>query len=281
MDYQGIQYDKPVVFLVGRMNPPTPGHMKLIQTLYQISLKMNAIPRVYLSLSHNEKKMSKTQKNKKIIGLSETKEDGSPINPWVKHKSYENPLNPVYKQQVVIEMLKNIGIHGENIVIADNDCNGIYKALECVKSLQDSNDLKFFVMGAELDPKERQNREKMCRNQSVEEPRPISINFEDQVNCIFLERTQDESDPIASISGSKIRLYAANLNLDLIHSIYDGYLTPEQINELIINIRMGLNMENPEMLGLFGKKGKSSKKLKSKKKKNKRKNKTKKRNKGD
>jgi len=42
---------KPIVFTIGRMNPPTSGHLKLIQTLMEKALKLGE-NKIYIILSH-------------------------------------------------------------------------------------------------------------------------------------------------------------------------------------------------------------------------------------
>ena len=48
---------KPIIFTIGRMNPPTSGHLKLIQTLMEKALELGE-EKIYIILSH-------TQDNKK------------------------------------------------------------------------------------------------------------------------------------------------------------------------------------------------------------------------
>lgn len=254
----------PVVFLVGRMNPPTPGHIKLIKHLYEEGVSRNARIRVYLSRSHSSNKWSKPQQSRKITGLSTKKIDSSLTKPWVKNKSYENPLSPKDKKSLILQMLKNIGIvefaaetwtdeYGDEILITDEvpNCNGIFFARKCAEELQPNLDLHYFVMGAELDDKERANREQFCINKSDDNRRANSaqsrspvVSADNKIKCIFVERTEDESNPIASVSGSKVRLLAANMkNNDRIKEMYYGYLTDEQVEDMVRKIRKGLNMD--------------------------------------
>lgn len=44
---------KPIIFTIGRMNPPTSGHLKLIQTLMEKALKLGE-KKIYIILSHTQ-----------------------------------------------------------------------------------------------------------------------------------------------------------------------------------------------------------------------------------
>jgi len=250
--------EQPVAFLVGRMNPPTPGHIELLYELITFARSIDAIPRAYITLSHNEKKMTKTQKRTDISGLAKEKIQSSTTKPYVKHSSYENPLVPATKKRFIQLMLYNkYGIEpeeSEEIVVIQPACNGMYKAIGCVMKLQPDLNKVYFVMGRELDPEERIGREKLCINKSDESMTFIpsettyessNTNIQQQsgeikMRCHFLERTEDEG--ISGLSGSKIRLLAANRNYATIFNVYKGYLTEEEIASLIQDIQIGVKL---------------------------------------
>lgn len=233
-----------VAFLVGRMNPPTPGHIELIHELIEYAKTINAIPLAYITLSYNVEKFSKAQKKKFIKGITNSKKDAKPDFPYVKHKIYENPLNSMMKKQIIQNMLYNkYGLtHAETdqIIRIDPRCNGIYKAFGCVRSIQSDPSKLHFVMGKELDADERASREKICLRKSSGE---VVAQTEDGslVNCHFLNRTEGEG--LSGLSGSKVRLLAAEGNYNKLYDVYNGYLTRQQVNELIKMIYIGLNFE--------------------------------------
>ena len=129
--------DATIAFVVGRMNPPTPGHIKLIHDTITFAEEINATPLVYVTLSHNFTKMTKTQRSKSIVGLADKKDDETDLKPYVKHKSYENPLIPMMKKQLIQNMLFNkFGIpyeESDDVIRIDPECNGIFKAMQCVR----------------------------------------------------------------------------------------------------------------------------------------------------
>lgn len=233
-----------VAFLVGRMNPPTPGHIELIHELIEYAKTINAIPLAYITLSYNVEKFSEAQKKKYIKGITNAKKDAKPDFPYVKHKSYENPLNSMMKKQIIQNMLYNkYGLtHAETdqIIRVEPRCNGIYKAFGCVRSIQSDPNKLHFVMGKELDADERASREKICLRKSSGE---VVAQTEDGslVNCHFLNRTEGEG--LSGLSGSKVRLLAAEGNYNKLYDVYNGYLTRQQVNELVKMIYIGLNFE--------------------------------------
>ena len=235
-----------VAFLVGRMNPPTPGHIKLIHEMITFAASKGAVPRAYITQSTNETKMSKAQKQNPIIGLSKTKEEASPEKPYVKHKNYENPLAPDAKKQLIQLMLQNkYNISFEEsgpMIVADPKCNGLFRAMGCAREIQPDPAKLHFVMGRELDPAERQSRESFCLNKS-DGQLTMQIDDGSKINCHFLARTEDEG--ISGLSGSKVRLLAAENQLKKLYEVYYGYLSEEQVNGMVNLIHNGINMLPP------------------------------------
>ena len=238
--------EQPVAFLVGRMNPPTPGHIALIKELLSFAKSIGAVPRAYITSTHNATKMTAAQKKQPIYGLAKEKENASSKIPYVKHKNYENPLSPEAKKYFIQTMLLNhLDMSFEEsdaIVVVEKECNGLFKAISCVRQMQDDPDKIYFVMGRELDPGERESRESFCINKSS----GIIITQDEygsKLRCHFLERTEEEG--VSGLSGSKVRLLAADNNLPKLYQVYDGYLSEQQVDALVREIRSGLNMVYP------------------------------------
>ena len=291
-----IEKGRPVIFLVGRMNPPTPGHIYLIRTLIEKALELKAIPRAYITLTHNEEKIKKLKKKPEpIMYINKNPNTKNKTRAYVKHKNYENPLSPAEKEKFIKKMTINQGILSEEqaneVIVIDKYCNGIYNALKCAKieflkmngiDLDDTmrNDLNrliesklYFLMGEEEDPAEQAQRNKYCDKSEY------------NVNCIFIEREKPKGEngaEVKSMSGSKIRLLAAGQNPDYekVIEFYNGFLNREDAKELIQAIRIGVDLKNPILFG--GKKTRKIKKTQTKKqtkkinKKNKQKNSNKK-----
>jgi hypothetical protein len=249
---------QPVAFIVGRMNPPTPGHIDLIYELVKFAESIGARPYVFVTLSSNVAKMTVKQAKTPIHGLRKTNPKPSdPLFPYVKHPSYQNPLSPEVKLTLIKTMLLNkYGFDPAVLEAVANDmiqisgmCNGIYKALGCVHKLQPNPEQIYFVMGAETDPVEREQRERFCLNKS-DGTTTVQTSDGSLVNCHFVQRTDDGSllalDPAknskSSLSGSKIRLLAVNNEYSELNDIYRTYLTEPEVLTLVEEIKKGVNL---------------------------------------
>ena len=268
-----VQSGNPLIFLVGRMNPPTPGHIYLLRNLIEKARELEAIPRAYITTTHNEGKMSKTQKINPINYINKNDKSKNKTRAYVKHKNYENPLSPAEKKAFVEKMVINQGFLSEEeaneVIVINKDCSGIFKALGCAKTnflklngIEMDDETRFdeeinrliesklyFLMGIEEDPQEQAEREKFCN----------------QVNCVFIEREKPkgEEGEIESMSASKIRLLAAGQNPDYekLIDFYNGYLSRNEAEALIEAIRRGVNLKEVGG-GLKRKKTKKTKKTK-------------------
>lgn len=250
-----------VVFMIGRLNPPTPGHMVAIETVLRISREKKGVARVFISSKQNDStkipeynfltndKKDKPKKSRKrtILDLS-TKEVGM----YVKDSRAENPLSAIKKKKFLIDMVINRQFSPdwtagswskdelEKVFVISDKCKGLYNAFGCAHSVQkiDENHLEdpnklTYVLGKEIDIIEAKMRGSNCVND--EEPRFSKYN------CLYLERTTEGTKPEA-YSGSKIRLLVGCEYPNIYEFIkaYEGYLTIEQSEELFNDMRQGL-----------------------------------------
>jgi hypothetical protein len=235
-----------VVFMVGRANPPTPGHIRIMEEVLRLAYENGAQPRIYLSMSGN---MLKAKKN--ITHVTNDCKDSNlrkePCYSYVKHKNYENPLDPRRKKQFVIDMLHHRGERNLNyasnfnldeVVVTDFHCNGTFRAFGCVKDLEPNPERIIYVLGEEVDPNEREQREINCLH--------VAREHEHKFHCHSLPR--EGNDPIVTMSGSKVRLIVASRESiddettakELFHEVYNDYLPKERIDELFAAIKDGI-----------------------------------------
>ena len=125
----------------------------------------------------------------------------------------------------------------------DPKCNGVFQARLCALRMQPDPNKVFFVMGEELDDIENASRQTFC-----EKDDNIEINNENQgmqkVHCIPISRT--DSDDISGMSGSKVRNLAVqndNESMQKLYNVYNGYLEPTDVDDLIQKIRTGVNLK--------------------------------------
>ncbi len=255
--------DKPIVFVSGRMNPPTPGHMLILEKAIEEGNKMGAKIKIYLTSTHNNL-IGKYGKNNKYInpikpikGFKEDNEGKKNGYVEVKHKEYQNPLTPKQKKYFVEFMLKNKFSPDElkhvEIFIdhSEKDCNGVLRARLCALAEQNDPNKVFFVMGRETVEKEQKNREKYCgTTESINDSKKLIGEedirpYEQKVNCILIERTEGDSEnKFSNMSGSLIRRYAILGNMSKLYEVYKGLLSEEQVNELVRLIKFGVNYQD-------------------------------------
>ena len=256
--------DKPIVFVSGRMNPPTPGHMLILEKAIEEGNKMGAKIKIYLTSTHNNL-IGKYGKNNKYIepikpikGFKEDNEGKKNGYVEVKHKEYQNPLTPEQKKDFVEFMLKNKFSPDElkhvEIFIdhSEKDCNGVLRARSCALAEQNDPNKVFFVMGRETVETERENREKYCgtTEKSINDSKKLIgekkiKSYEQKVNCILIERTEGDSEnKFSNMSGSLIRRYAILVNMSKLYEVYKGLLSEKQVNELVRLIKFGVNYQD-------------------------------------
>ena len=231
-----------VVFMVGRANPPTTGHIKIMLEVLRIAEEEDAIPRIYLTSSHNA-----TKKPLEISYITDNKREhnprGTPGVAYVKDKKYENPLSPENKLIYVMKMLSKVSGKNEEelreIVKIDRNCNGTYSVFKCVQKIQDDPSNIIYVLGRETDPVERASREKNCKNPENNEDHGSDFKFD----CRFVERSLNgENQDMSAMSGSKIRLLVAQKepSYERFREIYQEYLDEDDIQSFFEAIREGI-----------------------------------------
>ena len=255
-----------LVFMIGRMNPPTPGHMVAIETVLRLAREEDGIPRIYISSKVNEKVppydfLTENPEDKPKIprgakALAALDEVAS-IPMYVKDPRGENPLSADVKKRVIMDMVMNrqedaSWTAGEwtkeqlkEIVVISDDCKGMYKAFGCAERTQRgdagaSDPAKItYVMGKELDPSEAATRDSNCIRGDEE------AAFA-RYKCVQLTRTNDKNGGPESYSGSKIRLLAGCVDPDEEEFVkaYSGYLTEEQARALFKELQSSLCMRD-------------------------------------
>jgi hypothetical protein len=271
-----------IVFMIGRMNPPTPGHVKLAEEVLKIANEKGGIPRIYLTTSLNPPDIAHrisylTNNPKDGLSRKRAKDNTVVKNPlYVKHPKAQNPLTVDLKKRFLIDMLvyRKQGSDEEKqqfrddldkIVVTNCARRGPMSAMWCAAMEQlgwpteeqydpiniDPNKL-FYVMGGEVDPKEKEGREKYCAN---EENGPAIWDKDPRLSCVILQRTEDEDQEdsadaeevnLESMSGSKVRLLVGcepenrEQARDTFDKVYRNYLSPDQRSDLYDAITEGL-----------------------------------------
>lgn len=292
---------KQVMFLVGRMNPPTPGHIyglcipflravreKSIEILTKsgveyspedplvsLTFKANLVPRLFLTNSTNEKRISYLSLEQSglynnVTRIVDNKKDEDKQNGifYVKDKNLENPLTPEEKKLFVVRMLLNAMDSPEHSDIKVNEADlqywivcqtegveswcaafGPASAIKCSLKLSkpEKYDNLHFFMGEDEDPTEMQRRMKFCLGNDIENDEG------EKVNCITVprlnlqqqERQAEQVADTTSMSASKIRILMANKNIDEVIRLYEGLLSETNVCELIERVTGGMRLISP------------------------------------
>ena len=254
-----------VMMIVGRMNPPTPGHLDLCMHLLQeverdalggvgeslmvSAIRANIVPRIFLTNTNNQETISKLSaksksKYEKVLGLK-VKGDSDGANIFdVKDKNLQNPLTSNQKKETLIQMIlsKSKKDHpswelkyehlNEWIVTGEKCSTHLYTAIHCAISLTGEKNGERVTLYMGQDDTEQGGMASGRTDACI----PIG-----PVHCQLIKRSGSD-DKGVSMSGSTIRLLIANEEYDKVGVIYQELLHESQIQDLIRNVRKGLRM---------------------------------------
>ena len=207
-----------VVFMIGRMNPPTPGHVKLAEEVLKIAREKEGIARIYLTTSLNPPDIAPrieyvTNDPSNVLSRKRRSDGDVSKEPlYVKHPKAQNPLHVDLKKRFLIDMLvhRKQGTDVEKrqfkddldkIVVTNCARRGPMSAMWCAAMEQlgwpsqeefDQNNIDpsklIYVMGGEVNAEEAANREKNCAN---EENGPAIWEKNPRLSCVIVQRTEE------------------------------------------------------------------------------------------
>ena len=254
-----------VMMIIGRMNPPTTGHldlcMHLLQqvklyalgreedSLYESAARANIVPRIFLTNTTNEITISKLKSVKTkskydtVVGL--VKGDSVEANIFnVKDPNLANPLIPMDKKEVLIQMLmsklKDLNCTRDQLnewIVTGEDCSqSLFSATQCAVSMTGGDGRKVILYMGKDDTEQggMGGRRNFCISNKAVSSSIIPVQCE--------EITRTGIGLTGSMSRSNIRLLIADEKYDEVREVYEGVLEEHQINALIQNVRAGLRM---------------------------------------
>ena len=216
-----------IIFSSVRMNPPTPGHLHLIDTLINVATFIN-IRKVYLILSKTQNCDNPLTCDEKKYWLSQIiKSKNYPVGveiicvedkPGQKRKP--TPFTPI--SNLIDQYTRYGGINLNLIMVLGSDR---------VDMLQNITDQYYFknsnVMSIDSIILHRDENMEYFKNLPPED--------------LFKMLSETEEDvPIESISASLIRKIVANGAKDIFNKIYKKYLNPTDIDSFYENIKNSL-----------------------------------------
>jgi nicotinic acid mononucleotide adenylyltransferase len=269
-----------IIFTMGRMNPPTPGHLFLIETLIDKAIENNT-NEVFIILSKT------VDNDKNPIPCPEKINVLIPMIDLVKEKMKEkNTINADKIQNINIIMLcvpdiPKAGMFTPLIDIINKKQEQLGNVKLYFVSGDDRADLfeqikKYFsswkqissIEGADLDRKGEQTNE----GEFTEADKLLLLTPEE------LESKDMSSIPIHAMSASFVRMLVKYNNREKFKELYSPYLNEEQIDHLYNLIQLGFERPTAiiEKKTKKTKKGGKNKKTKNKKEKKSKKGKQKK-----
>jgi nicotinamide mononucleotide adenylyltransferase len=128
---------KPIIFTIGRMNPPTSGHLKLIQTLMEKALELGE-EKIYIILSHtqdNKKNPLYCSRKRELLTTKGMIEKIKRENPDLEHievkiRCMDDPVdetcgsNPILKQ--ICQIRKDEGDAEQMLLVIGEDRSTSY-----------------------------------------------------------------------------------------------------------------------------------------------------------
>ena len=273
-----------VMFIVGRMNPPTPGHInglcipflnslrkKAIRVLgdevpvkknvRELLITANIIPKIYLTLTNNDVKIAKLSVKQQakytpgiVRSLTVTKPTkATPLAEgkiYVKDENLQNPLEPDEKRKFVVKMLIKAMLEEEEMT-RDMGAKELVDYVEAMvvcgkdKTEYNCSVSLYTAINCARDLNSSRGKDYLTIFMGSDEVDERKTICGKMVNCEGINRTFSKASG-RKMSGSLIRSYAASENYPAIYTEYRGLLEDEDIGELIYLLRKGMRMIHPD-----------------------------------
>lgn len=226
-DYKSIAtQENSLVCTVGRMNPPTPGHMKIVRRLIltAVELKLYEV-QVFLSSNNKDDKNpliceeDKKRFLEKMTGSMQSKMD-EPAKPIkVKFECFANPVVAIFGK--IKEMKDSLSEEPVHIFM----------------TLGEDRDSISSSLVKKPDPRLKLHEDLLPRSGMTE-------RIESLKSAAETDTSSDEED--ASISGTYVRGLVENGNLEAFERVYSKYLLPGEARELFFSIKSGMDKFHAE-----------------------------------
>ena len=230
-DYKSIAtQENSLVCTVGRMNPPTPGHMKIVRRLIATAVELN-LDEVQVFLSSNNKDSKNPlicEEDKKLFLEKMTKSMQSKLSDPEKsvHVKFECFANPV------------VAIFGK---IKEKKDALSEDPVHIFMTLGEDRDSISSSLIKKPDPRVKMHEDLLPRSGMTERIESLTSATETPS-----ESSSDEED--ASISGTYVRGLVESGNLESFEKVYSNYLQPGEARELFLSIKSGLDKFHAEFV---------------------------------
>lgn len=228
-----------IIFTMSRMNPPTPGHLFLIQKLIEEGLKQN-VNKVYVILSktndNNEDPISCESK----INILGNLDDINSMTEKLKFQMSDNTIEPEQKQKIL-----NIDVN--YICVKPEQKSPFTPLFDIINSYPETDKLNLFMIIGD-DRKDLLDsvadtflfkNEKIISFDGIVLERPSMSKYKN-MSKEELKTLNIDSVPTGAFSASFVRnLVKYNLK-DKFNDVYKNYLDSNKINTLYEEIQEGL-----------------------------------------
>jgi nicotinic acid mononucleotide adenylyltransferase len=230
--------DNTIIFTIARMNPPTPGHLYLIQQLIEQAIIMN-VDEVYIILSKTIDVTNPIKCNDKQLVLGDPNDTTTTtmINS-LKKKMIEESYDPLIQNK--INNIKVIPICVPEDVKGATPFTVIFTLIGS-KPPDIPNINLFLIIGKDRSDMIQKVKQAVNKIPIVKVDGKVleRENMEDYKNMSLDELSNNEI-PTNAMSASLVRNIVEAGKIELFNNIYSPYLEPEQINELYDKIKYGL-----------------------------------------
>ena len=228
-DYKSIATkENALVCTVGRMNPPTPGHMKLVRRLIATAVELN-LDEVQVFLSSNNKdnknplicEEDKKRFLEKMTESMQSKLSDPAKSVHVKFECFANPVVAIFgKIKEKKDALSEDPVH-------------IFMTLGEDRDSISSSLIK------KPDPRVKMHEDLLPRSGMTE-------RIESLTSATETPMASSEED--ASISGTYVRGLVESDNLEVFEKVYSNYLLPGEARELFFSIKSGMDKFHAEFV---------------------------------
>lgn len=245
IDYQP---DNTIIFTLARMNPPTPGHLFLIQKLIEQGIEKK-VEKVYVILSKtNDNNENPISCPKKIIVLGEHSDTSKTMINSIKEKMKSETTN--------VDMKRKINdIIVENICVSEEKSSTLFTTIFSISNnYPESNELNLFLIIGD----DRKNMLDSLSDFFLKQERFNSVDglildrenmgdFKKQSSDkVILSGMDMKKVPISAMSASFVRNIVKNDNKEKFIELYSPYLEEEKIDMLYQSIKNGLELPTPK-----------------------------------
>lgn len=243
-----------IIFTISRMNPPTPGHLLLIQKLIEEAIRQN-VKKVFVILSKtNDNNENPIDCQEKINILSENVDSMNNMVLGLKHQM----KSELERQELEPDILENIRSKIDNtevffICVSSKQVSPIFPLYDIVREYSEVPNLNLFMIVGDdrADFLDTIADSFLFKNENINSVNGQILAREDmdafkRLSHSELSEINIVEVPISAFSASFVRKLVKLGMKDKFDDVYRPYLTQDKIDHLYEIITEGLSKPNPK-----------------------------------